>query len=124
MGKLWKLLPISPARSIYIDVLCNHDHLEALKKGFVSGYQKAKETFKYPEYDLRKAFQAGMNYQEGDIILYPDEHEFIQSLQQPKEIESIEVEYNLNLNGINALDRARYTPVILPNGKVSYKINY
>lgn len=115
------------AELFYKDVLCNHDHLEALKKGFKSGFQKAKETFKYPEYDLRKAFQAGMDYQEGGIILYPDEHGFIQSLQQPKEIKSIEVEYELRDEFFNNDPDHCYESLSLPillNGKIKCKINY
>ena len=112
------------AELFYKDVLRNHDHLEALKKGFASGYQKAKETFKYPEYDLRKAFQAGMNYQEDGIILYPDEHGFIQSLQQPKEIKSIEVVYEKYDGTTPITENWKDKPIILPNGKIKCKIKY
>ena len=98
----------------------------------MEGYQKAKETFKYTEEDLRKAFEAGMNYQEGGIILYPDEHGFIQSLQKPKEIKSIEVEYedkrvfshySQDLMKI-AVYKGGCKPIVIPNGKVKCKINY
>jgi hypothetical protein len=49
---------------------------------FIAGYKSATKV--YSEEDLRKAFNAGMDYQEGGVILYPDEEGYIQSLKQPK----------------------------------------
>lgn len=78
---------------------------------FHNGYQKAKETFKYTEDDLRKAIEMARDITDGKDIFtgedisgctevctygwkekYSDE-EIIHSLQKPKEIKSIEVEY-------------------------------
>lgn len=84
------------------------------------GYQKAKENYPFSEKDIRKAINFGYSGNH-DSYAYKN---FIQSLQQPKEIESIEVEYELNLNGKNGLDRARFIPSILSNGKVRCKVNY
>jgi hypothetical protein len=54
--------------------------------GFIEGYNKAKETYKYTEEDLRKAFQAGEARwgTNGLIDTEPNEDEFIKSINQPK----------------------------------------
>ena len=39
----------------------------------------------YSEDDIRKAFRAGQYYQQEGIILQPDEHGYIQSLNQSKQ---------------------------------------
>jgi hypothetical protein len=56
--------------------------------GFIYSYNKAKEKYKYTEFDIIKAFEYGWNQRHYGII---DENEllkiqkrFIQSLQQPK----------------------------------------
>jgi hypothetical protein len=58
---------------------------------FVDGYLEAKETYKYTEEDLRKAFQAGESRwgTNGLIDTEPNEDEIIQSLQpkRPKYFE-------------------------------------
>lgn len=59
-----------------------------LKRGFITGYFKAKQTYKYTEIDLRKA----MNFVFDRLMVVEQFeplwiNEFIQSLQQPKEIE-------------------------------------
>jgi hypothetical protein len=58
----------------------------ALREGFVSGYNTAKEKYKYTEEDLRKAIDmARMNYdEEGFTINAFTEYEIIKSLQQTK----------------------------------------
>jgi hypothetical protein len=60
----------------------------SLQLGFKSGYKKAKEKYKYTEFDIIKAFEYGWNQRHYGRI---DENEllkiqkiFIQSLQQPK----------------------------------------
>jgi hypothetical protein len=60
-------------------------------QGFIKGYNKAKEKYKYTEDDLRKAIEVGVNAEAG---YYPKgfsyklgislEDYFIQSLKQPK----------------------------------------
>ena len=52
------------------------------QRAFIEGYKAATKV--YSEDDLRKAFKSGMDYQEGGVILYPDEEGYIQSLKQPK----------------------------------------
>jgi hypothetical protein len=54
--------------------------------GWEEGFKEAKETYKYTEEDLRKAFQAGESRwgTNGLIDTEPNEDEIIQSLQQPK----------------------------------------
>jgi hypothetical protein len=58
----------------------------AYEKGFIDGYNKAKEKYKFTEEDLRKAIDmARMNYdEEGFTINAFTEYEIIKSLQQPK----------------------------------------
>jgi|688.fasta_scaffold515233_2 hypothetical protein len=63
-------------------------HTDTLRWGFKKGYNKAKEKYKYTEFDIIKAFEYGWNQRHYGII---DENEllkiqktFIQSLQQPK----------------------------------------
>lgn len=78
---------------------------------FHNGYQKAKETFKYTEDDLRKAIEMARDITDGketftgedasgftEMCAYGwkekfSDEEIIHSLQKPKEIKSIEVEY-------------------------------
>ena len=63
--------------------------------GFFSGFQKAMELNKdkmFTEDDLRKAINwAWRKTDRGEHILIIDEHNFIQSIQQPTEIE-VEIE--------------------------------
>jgi hypothetical protein len=63
--------------------------------GFRKGYNKAKETYKYTEEDLRKAFQAGESRwgTNGLIDTEPNEDEIVQSLQQPKRPKYFECKY-------------------------------
>jgi hypothetical protein len=58
----------------------------AYEKGFIDGYNKAKEKYKFTEEDLRKAIDmARMNYdEEGFTINAFTEYEIIKSLQQTK----------------------------------------
>jgi hypothetical protein len=64
---------------------------------FSKGYNKAKETYKYTEEDLRKAFLEGNKYPQESKLL-PDFYlgnfynRFIQSLQQPKRPKYFEYE--------------------------------
>ena len=118
----------------YGDEIWDDGKLYWAQKGFKEGYQKAKETFKYTEEDLRKAFDAGnkrgwSGYPNTDNWTQPKFEEFIQSLQQPKEIKSIEIEYKDwcdydDDNTLGGLDKSDYRPVTLLNGKVKCKINY
>jgi len=62
--------------------------MDTLRWGFKKGYNKAKEKYKYTEFDIIKAFEYGWNQRHYGRI---DENEllkiqkrFIQSLQQPK----------------------------------------
>ena len=56
----------------------NKSHLEYLESGFVYGYIKAKEKYKYTEEDIYKAIQYGRE------VHYTNDQPFIQSLSQPK----------------------------------------
>ena len=51
---------------------------------FSKGYNKAKETYKYTEEDLIKAFKAGHSGAFVKEHIVPHYDEYIQSLQQPK----------------------------------------
>jgi len=57
------------------------DFSHYLKSGFITGYNKAKENYKYTEEDIDKAYWAGMKFVGEDKGSYG---EFIQSLSQPK----------------------------------------
>jgi hypothetical protein len=56
--------------------------IQAMREAFIEGHKAATKV--YSEEDLRKAYRAGMDYQEGGVILYPDEEGYIQTLKQPK----------------------------------------
>lgn len=72
------------------------DNQVGLLHGFIDGYNKAKETYKYTEKDLAEAYERGMNNIDSDgcHIDQPadDFTEFIQSLQQPKRPKYFEYE--------------------------------
>ena len=95
---------------------------------FHNGYQKAKETFKYTEEDLFDAINFGnrqSTYILGHSKIVPeDSEEFIQSLQQPKLIKSIEVDYEKYDGTTPITENWKDKPIILPNGKIKCKINY
>lgn len=52
--------------------------------GFIEGY-KAAQSKQFSLEDMKKAFEAGANWQEGGTILYPDIHGFTQSLSTPQQ---------------------------------------
>jgi hypothetical protein len=55
-------------------------HTDILRCGFKAGYNKAKETYKFAEDDLRKVIEASRDIR---YVTYSEE-EIIQSIQQPK----------------------------------------
>jgi hypothetical protein len=55
------------------------DISDAYRQGFVVGYNKAKEKYKYTEEDMKKAFEYGKTLEPFDSF-----EDLIQSLQQPK----------------------------------------
>jgi hypothetical protein len=85
------------------------------RKGFKSGFNKAKEKYKYTKEDIDKAYWAGMKFVGEDKGSY---EEFIQSLQQPTEIEvEIEMEnkeYILTQNGEGFEDQSYRTWETVP----------
>lgn len=99
---------------------------------FEEGYKKAKETYQFTEDDIKNVVmwvKAFPNIQLDDIIA---------SLKQPKEIQSIEVEYDEKLvitqdkpiiqhqgdKPVIVPHRVDYLPITLANGKVKCEINY
>lgn len=117
-------------------------------RGIIKGYQKAKEKYKFTEEDLPiiikfikenrfritdkvcdKYEDDGLPY---DKLSYEVDSkllkELIQHIQQPKEIKSIEVEYEKKWTTEIDLDLTDstfdYYPIILPNGKIKCKVNY
>lgn len=69
--------------------------LDATEHGFIIGYNKAKEKYKYTEEDVRKAIEMarpqGFRRSEGYLVKHTDE-EIIQSLSQyPTEFETEDV---------------------------------
>jgi hypothetical protein len=69
-----------------------HSEIMHMNRGYIEGYNKAKEKYKYTEEDLIKCWNASRDYtivlrESNDIgkgLQYPDREKFIQSLQQPK----------------------------------------
>lgn len=76
--------------------LVDDDTNYTIRKGFKTGYNKAKEKYKYTEEDIRKAFESGMEYGRDMALFYNtdkvsrtefesllDCDEYVQSLSQP-----------------------------------------
>jgi hypothetical protein len=59
---------------------------------FSKGYNKAKETYKYTEEDLRKAIEMAITSKYEYKLEFYNQNEIIQSLQQPKRPKSILLE--------------------------------
>jgi hypothetical protein len=73
--------PISVGGSMWMP--SSHDMMQANKQeGFIEGYNKAKETYKYTEEDLIKAIELAQT--PSDYDTFPLIDEVMQSLQQPK----------------------------------------
>jgi hypothetical protein len=67
------------------DELRHSDTNDELREGFIEGYNKAKEKYKYTEEDLRKCWKACLDFNKpagGDSGINLED--FIQSIQQPK----------------------------------------
>jgi hypothetical protein len=63
---------------------------------FISGYKKHAEKYKYTEEDLIKAIEFGYRQNSSNgVVIYEEEREFIQSLQQPKIPVMFKCEMNL-----------------------------
>jgi hypothetical protein len=78
---------------------------EARRKGFVDGYNKAKEKYKYTEFDIIQAFEYGWNQRHfgkmSEDKLQQIQQTFIQSLQQPSRFTHFECEtITMNLDEI------------------------
>lgn len=123
-------LSLNFANSLKLYAPIEEHEFQNAKEWFRFGYQKAKEKYQFTEEDLEMAFNHQTEFNQAcepvGIITF---EQFIQSLQQPKQIKSIEVEYEYTVCG-NKLSHANshitpsLTPVILPNGKVKCKLNY
>lgn len=72
------------------------NHRNPFVLGFIKGYKASEQTHPYSEEDLRKAFQAGVVYGYKPTIPNDNnalcEEDYIQSLKQSKQIESVELE--------------------------------
>ena len=55
-----------------------------LLHGYVEGFEKAKETYKYTEEDLRKAIDMATTCKHEGTLLFFNANEIMQSLNQPK----------------------------------------
>jgi hypothetical protein len=62
---------------------------------FSKGYNKAKETYKYTEEDLRKAIEMAITSKYEYKLEFYNQNEIIQSLQQPKRPKYFECEMEL-----------------------------
>jgi hypothetical protein len=68
------------------------DKQVGLLHGFIDGYNKAKETYKYTEEDLRKAIEMAITSKYEYKLEFYNQNEIIQSLQQPKRPKYFECE--------------------------------
>jgi hypothetical protein len=91
-------------------IIIDHAEHSLVKSWMAEFYNKAKETYKYTEEDLRKAFHIGRLYQsrEGDTTV----EQFIQSLNQPKlpiafECEMVDFEVDMGL-GEECIEYGQY----------------
>jgi len=73
------------------------------RNALITGYNKAKETYKYTEDDLRNAFNAGLMNRYSRTGEAVAEKEFIQSLQQPKRPKYFECEMEPKYKHIGAV---------------------
>jgi hypothetical protein len=106
--------------------------VSATKGGFIDGYNKAKEKYKYIEFDIIKAFEYGWNQRHYGKI---DENElleiqkiFIQSLQQQKmpvgfKCEMIGFEVDMGL-GEECIEYSQYPKTLTMNGMVLWVGKY
>jgi len=62
------------------------------RNALITGYNKAKETYKYTEEDLIKAIDMATTRRHEDTVLFFRSDEIIQSLQQPKRPKYFEME--------------------------------
>ena len=96
------------------------------RRGFIDGYNKAKEDFKYTEEDILSAieigYQCGLKHDDDNTVqIIHIKENFIQSLQQPKYPVAFECEIDNILSydaydGINALINPNFgKPKIITN---------
>jgi len=70
--------------------------------GFIEGYNKAKEKYKYTEEDLRKCWKACLDFNKpAGVDSGINLEDFIQSLQQPKMPVAFECETEVYMYSIN-----------------------
>jgi hypothetical protein len=69
-----------------------HQEVHHMVRGFLEGYNRAKETYKYTEEDLIKAIDMATTRRHEDTVLFFRSDEIIQSLQQPKRPKYFEME--------------------------------
>ena len=73
------------------------------RNALIAGYNKAKETYKYTEEDLRKAIDMATTRRHEDTVLFFRSDEIIQSLQQPKRPKYFECEMEPKYKHIGAV---------------------
>jgi hypothetical protein len=73
------------------------------RNALITGYNKAKETYKYTEEDLRKAIDMATTRRHEDTVLFFRSDEIIQSLQQPKRPKYFECEMEPKYKHIGAV---------------------
>ena len=74
------------------------------RNALITGYNKAKETYKYTEEDLRKAIDMATTRRHEDTVLFFRSDEIIQSLQQPKRPKYFETVCDCQECGANKTD--------------------
>jgi hypothetical protein len=74
------------------------------RNALIAGYNKAKETYKYTEEDLRKAIDMATTRRHEDTVLFFRSDEIIQSLQQPKRPKYFETVCDCQECGANKTD--------------------
>ena len=73
------------------------------RNALITGYNKAKETYKYTEEDLIKAIDMATTRRHEDTVLFFRSDEIIQSLQQPKRPKYFECEMEPKYKHIGAV---------------------
>lgn len=84
-----------PSTNTHLDRLDEADGNAYYRSIFKKGYNKAKETYKYTEEDLRKAIEMAITSKYEYKLEFYNQNEIIQSLQQPKRPKYFECEMEL-----------------------------
>jgi hypothetical protein len=91
-----------------------HSEIHHMVRGFIDGYNKAKETYKYTEEDLIKAIEMAITSKYEYKLEFYNQNEIIQSLQQPKRPKYFECEMSPMNEGYTDESDYPYQEVEIP----------